>query len=243
MYLFSDHFLDANILIGSLIDWDVQHRCTTNYMNRKELKRHTSKRVYREAKGVLEKMRRTIPKFLDKFYDDLNKREGSHNVLTNVDYQKMIDKSSNDFIKKERLNDKERNAIKSFVWMNFLDLQKVALGGENKFGEFKKDIIDIFKRALNTLDKKCQTRDKELIICRYDECPESYKDDYPNERSDLNSLINYKNDVLVLLDSYYIKNHWVQNDVCFITTDKEHILSSADGIEKILCGIYIAEPQ
>jgi hypothetical protein len=42
----SDHFLDANILIGSLVEWDGQHRHTHRYMQQEGVRRHTTERVY-----------------------------------------------------------------------------------------------------------------------------------------------------------------------------------------------------
>ena len=38
----SDHFLDANILIGSLVEWDGQHRHTHRYMQQEGFRRHTT---------------------------------------------------------------------------------------------------------------------------------------------------------------------------------------------------------
>ena len=49
----SHHFLDANILIGSLTEWDGQHYRARRYMQQEGFLRHTSERVHRECTGVL----------------------------------------------------------------------------------------------------------------------------------------------------------------------------------------------
>lgn len=61
----SHHFLDANILIGSLVEWDGQHRHTHRYMQQEGFRRHTSERVHRECTGVLGRLRRTVPQYLE----------------------------------------------------------------------------------------------------------------------------------------------------------------------------------
>jgi predicted nucleic acid-binding protein len=61
----SHHFLDANILIGSLVEWDGQHRHTHRYMQQEGFRRHTSERVHRECTGVLGRLRRTVLQYLE----------------------------------------------------------------------------------------------------------------------------------------------------------------------------------
>jgi len=60
----SHHFLDANILIGSLTEWDGQHSRAHRYMQQEGFRRHTSERVYCECTGVLGRFRRTILQYL-----------------------------------------------------------------------------------------------------------------------------------------------------------------------------------
>ena len=233
MYPFYDHFLDANVLIASRIDWDVHHNDATEYMSRGEYNRHTSHRVYRESLGVFERNRRLILKYLTELYE---KFEQTPNTLK---IKNIIDKFTDGFVKKLK-NRKEKNAIKSFAAQNFYEIQQIALGEEN-FGDFKREVTNAFKRAINTLDMEC-TPDHMADVCRYDGCPKSYEKYYPSEKSNLLNSIGYENDVLVLLDAYHIKNHLIKSGVCFITNDKEHILSKKDHIESILSGIHVVKP-
>ncbi len=71
--MFSDHFLDANIMVGSRISWDRQYNSTTRYMAMEGIRRHTSKRVYNESRGVFERSRGLILKYLKRFYEEFNK--------------------------------------------------------------------------------------------------------------------------------------------------------------------------
>lgn len=229
------HFLDANILVGFTVTWDLQYESVARYMTRESVKRHTSKRVYRESRGVLEGSRRLILKYLREFYKKVSRA---------LDPLK-IDRSIRNFTKQfsSNLVEKERKIIESFVNRNFNELKNVALGGEETLGEFKKSVGDTFLKALDYIDIHCKPDDPEALICRYDNCPENYKPHYPDKCSTLCSVINYKNDVLVLLDSYFIKNNHIRENICFVTTDQKHLLKNKPVIERILTGISLLQPK
>ncbi|NLZ31298.1 MAG: hypothetical protein GX885_11275 [Methanomicrobiales archaeon] len=61
----SQHFLDANILIGSLTEWDGQHYRAYRYMQQEGFRRRTSERVYLECAGVLSRFRRVVLQYLE----------------------------------------------------------------------------------------------------------------------------------------------------------------------------------
>ncbi|NJD04712.1 MAG: hypothetical protein FIA99_19405 [Ruminiclostridium sp.] len=229
--MFRDHFLDANILVGSRIDWDKQHNLATKYMAVEGLKKHTSKRVYNESKGVFERTRRLILSYLKKFYEEFSV---SSNPL-------RIDQIIKAFTKKfaDKFEEKEQNILNSFVERNFGDIRNIALGGEKELGDFKKVVIDTFKNALNSIDRDC-VPDSKALIYRYDGCPLTY---YTKEYIKLSEVINYENDILVLLDSYFIKNKHIINNICFVTTDYNHILKNKSEIEKVLNGISLMCPD
>lgn len=44
--MFSDHFLDVHILVGSRLRWDKQYNSTTRYMAMEGIRRHTNQRVF-----------------------------------------------------------------------------------------------------------------------------------------------------------------------------------------------------
>ena len=233
MYPFYDHFLDANVLIASRIDWDVHHNDVTEYMSKVGFNRHTSRRVYHESRGVFERNRYLILKYLNELYEKFGQTPNPLKI------KNIIHKFTDGFVRKLK-NRKEKNAIKSFVDRNFYAIQQITIGEEN-VGDFKREVTNAFKRAINTLDMEC-TPDQMVDVYIYDGCPKSYEKYYPSEKSNLLNSIGYENDVLVLLDAYHIKNHLINSGVCFITNDKEHILSKKDHIESILSGIHVVKP-
>ncbi len=232
--MFSDHFLDANILVGSRISWDKQHNSTTRYMALEGIRRHTSKRVYYESRGVFERSRGLILKYLKRFYEEFN-----------ISPDPMrLDQIIRAFTRKfsGSLGEKDSKILNSFVERNFMESRNIALGGEREFGDFIRAIIDAFMGAINSIDRDCYS-DTKAMICRYDDCPPDYRNCYVAENNRLLKVINYENDVSVVLDSYFIKNKYIKNNVCFVTTDHEHILKNKAEIESILTGIFIMQPH
>ncbi len=58
--MFPDHFLDANVLIASRFDLDVQYPESTSYearVKRESITQHTSFRALKEARNVFELIR------------------------------------------------------------------------------------------------------------------------------------------------------------------------------------------
>lgn len=235
MYSSNTHFLDANILIASRINWESHYNRIFDYMENPLYQRHTSRRVYKEVTGVLERNRRLILKYIEKFYQTF--MASTSNPLR---IQVAINGFKDKFIKSERLNDKQERVILSFTESNLMDLQQIVLGGETYYGEFRQEVIDTFNSAINSFDSDCSTEHNAKIFC-CDICPRDYAKYFPMESEKLTEIIAYENDVLVLLDSYYIKCNHIKNSVCFITEDRKHILKNKEPIESILIGIAIGE--
>lgn len=232
--MFNDHFLDANILVGSRVDWDKQHNLATKYMAIEGVKRHTSRRVYYESKGVFERSRRLILSYLIKFYERFSRFSNSLHI------DQSIIAFTKEFV--GRLEEKEQKILNSFVAQNFGEIRNVALGGEKELGDFKRIVVSTFKNAINSIDKDCIS-DSNALICRYDGCPPHYNVYYAEEYTKLYRAINYENDILVLLDSYFIKNNHIKNNICFVTTDYEHILKNKIIIESALVGVSLLNPK
>lgn len=226
-----DHFLDANILIGSRISWDIQYNSAVTYMATEGIVRHTSKRVYNESRGAFERSRRLILNFLKEFYNKFSKYSNPLHIDMNI---KIF---TGNFIRP--LKEKEGKIINSFVNQNFEDLKNVALSGEVELGAFKNNVIDSINNAINSIDNDCYP-DSKAVVCRYDDCPNYYTIDIGYNQ--ILNVINYENDTLVLMDSYFIKNNYIKNGVCFVTTDQKHILSNKTEIERILSGIFVISP-
>lgn len=223
-----DHFLDSNIIIGNLIYWDVQYRCVIRYMRQEGCERCTSDHVYSECRDVLLRNRRVVPPFLNAVRD----YEGSSNKeITETWVREYFWEYSDS----HRLTDADRKTLYGFVDRNSYDIAGMLIGEMGR-QEFISRIRNTIKIAINILDRDCNPGSK--TICRYSTCRD-YTTHYFNEFNNLQAVIPNSSDVRILIDSYYIKNKYLQRDVCFITMDKVHIVSNKDYIERTIAGIKI----
>ncbi len=230
----SHHFLDANILIGSLVEWDGQHRHTHRYMQKEGFRRHTSERVHRECTGVLGRLRRTILQYLEYMernlppYPDPLTLDRTIGRLTGRRVRLLASK-------------REQSALLSFVRKNREELRNAVLGTEEERQAFRRDAIGAVKGALASLDRDCRDEPSAPVLC-HTCCPDDYDAFFPGQKSALADALGYEPDTLVVLDSYFLLVYKIREGVCFVTTDNTHILSNRDRIEEILPGITVRDP-
>ncbi|MDO8871190.1 MAG: hypothetical protein Q7V05_00455 [Methanoregula sp.] len=210
-----NHFLDANVIIGSLISWDAQYDRSVRYFTGQGMFRHTSKRVYGECTGVFEGSRRVLLRYLKEFY----RRFNTFNDPMTLD--PLIERFTQTW-SANLYDEKMSRIIGNFVQTHRTDLRNVALGSEQNYGDFQRQIRKAIQYALNELDCRC-TDTNPTEIFRYDCCPHDLTPVYPTEYSSLISSLNYAPDVNVLLDSFHIKRTMLQGSVHFVTTDWTHI--------------------
>lgn len=230
----SHHFLDANILIGSLTEWDGQHYRARRYMQQEGFLRHTSERVHRECTGVLGRFRRTILQYLEYLGQNLP----AHPDPLALD--RTIDRLTDRRVR-SLASGREQNVLRSFVRGNREDLRNAALGTEEERRAFRRDAINAVKGALESLDRDCRDDPTAPVFC-YTCCPNDYDLHFPIQKSSLIDALHYEPDTLVVLDSFFLRVHRIREEVCFVTTDNAHILRNRDRIEEILPGIAVREP-
>lgn len=233
--MIADHFLDSNIVISSKISWDRYYDHSTKYMAIDNIRRHTSKRVCSESRGVFERGRAVILKYLEEFDKEYMNKKWRFNL---VRLYESIDKFTGKFIIKNSIGEKERKIIKNFKERNFEEFKNIILDTSD-IGDLKKKVRDSLNSAIDFIDNECRT-DQGAKIYIYNNCPSNYNS---KEYHDLFKIINYKPDILILLDSHYIKNHHIKNDVYFITTDHEHILDNKTKIESVISGILLIDVE
>lgn len=136
---------------------------------------------------------------------------------------------------------RERGVVRSFVRRNMGDLRNAMLGTEEERRAFRRDVIGAIKGALGSLDRDCRDDPSAPVLC-HTCCPDSYDDLFPSQKSALAGVIGYEPDTLVVLDSYFLLVHRIQEGVCFVTTDSVHILKNRDRIEEILSGLTVRDP-
>ena len=230
---YENHFIDSSIIIASLIHWDSTSNRATSYFSKLNCHRHASDRVYYECRHVIESRRRYALNFLAEF----NKNIEVISSYWNPEYG--IRRFVKSYIRKLE-DEKEKEAIIVYSQIIIDDLKDLILGSEN-YSKIKRKVLNSFKYILNELDIICNFSN-ECSIRRHS-CPEIYTYSEYSEKEDmLMENVNHKPDVLVLLDSYYIKEKIVKKEMAFITFDKKHILDNKRKIEKILSGIHIFSP-
>jgi len=230
-----NHFLDTSILLGSRITWDAQRTHVNNYMSVGEILRISSKRAYDEATGVLHRNRRAVTQFIDALNKEFSKP--GHPVI-NVD---KVNNISRNYI--TRLSDeKTKNALSHFSNTHVYEITEVLQGGNISIDQYKQKIRMEFQTGLDSLDLDCADQDG-ACIRRYDICPSIYDQVLIHECSQLMQVISYISDVNILLDSHYILQQGIVENLVFVTTDHEHFLSRKADIEQVLPSIPITHPQ
>lgn len=191
-----NHFLDSNILIGSLTEWDGQHYRTYRYMQQEGFRRHTSERVYRECVGVLGRFRRIILQYLEYLGQNLPASPDPLKLDWTID--RLTERRMRSLV-----NRREQNVLRSFVRRNREDLRNSALGTEEERRAFRRDVANAIKGALESLDEDCRDDPAAPVLC-YTCCPDDYGAHFPEQKSSLIDALRYEPDTLVVLDSYHI---------------------------------------
>jgi hypothetical protein len=70
-------------------------------------------------------------------------------------------------------------------------------------------------------------------------CPDNYRDAFAIEFRGVYNITRYVPDTLILLDCYYVGKRILKNKIGFVTTDKEHILSNVEEIQRELSDVHI----
>lgn len=236
--MYKDDFLDAVIIIGWKLYWDDRFTDSVRYMSIKNIRRHTSMRVYREVIGVFKGRRRLMLKYLG----ELNK-ECRNNKFNLSHIDRSIETFTKKFINTHNIDKKDIKTIRSFLknGSNITDIKRIIISGDD-FSVFEKKIIDTVNTVILSIKKECY-HDNNAIIFRYDNCPSDYGSCLKKERTGLYNIIKYDEDVDILLDSYYIKINHINNDIRFITVDYKHILENKPDIEAIIPGISLFDPK
>lgn len=203
-------------------------------MQQDGIQRHTSQRVYKECTGVLGFFRKTIRKYLKGLFIELPGNPDPFNL------DRLIKAFTNKHIGSLK-SEREKKVLLSFALQNMQDIRDCALGTEEDRTIFKNAVIFTIKQALYSLDRDCRDDPSARVLC-YTCCPENYDDHFQSEKYTLIAAIGHEPDMLIVLDSYFIQIHRIHEKVCFITTDKTHILGKKEIIEETLPGIIIREP-
>jgi hypothetical protein len=192
--------------------------------------RCTSDNVYFECRNVFIRNKLVVPPFLNA----IENYEGSLNRSVN---EIWVREYVWIYVDSHKLGDEQKKTLLNFVRRNLDDIVSMLTGQIDRQAYIAK-ILKAIKVAINILDRDCNCQSTK--ICRYSTC-QDYSTSYRAEFNSLRSVIPNKNDVTILIDSYYVRNNYLHRDVCFITMDKEHIVSNKDHIEKTIVGIKIKQ--
>lgn len=225
------HFLDANVVIGWCMSWDLLSGPVSIYLSRVEAEHHSSRRAYKEAQGVLEGGRREIIKFLKKFKTI---PRGGNPVRINTRINRFLE----DFFRS--YNGNRGGMIRAYIMKHRSDLQSYVMEVDD-LDNVEGIVYAAIDEVLKSIDRNC-IPDTNAPIRRHDTCPSSYTGFFPSECSMLNSIIKYPNDEMILLDAHYISRYILSEPVVFLTADKQHILNNRVDIVRILGGMTVTSP-
>ncbi len=250
----TNHFLDSNIVLCSLIYWQQPgNSITTTYMQYPTYNRHISSNVVHECRAVIKRFKDVVPEFIEKIELDDDVSE-----VLNSDYSQdlkqtycaawvdetYIDSYINN--KNPKLDENEEKTLRSYVTDNKEYVAKILLAQNTKetsLGEFDKS-ISLFKNNLDRLYNSGTS-----IVRKHDTYRNlrEYERLYRSELDHLQSKGTYNlKDILLMMDSYHIKlkieeELSAQTNLAFLTNDRNDILNHKDHIERSLSGIYVRD--
>ena len=226
MHRYKDHFLDSCVIIGRILDFDSQNNYAIQYFSQDHT-RHTSKRVENEIKGRLNGIRRELLSFF--------------NWIETKNFRGMpTDINIMGFLRKYKLQDWDRNwtTINRFYAKYMEQIKSYLIDKKDStVDSLRTCVINAISKAENKLICMLYDSTSKEIHCHL--TPIDYLTIYHTEYINVNNVINYQKDALILLDSYYVKNIVVKKELGFITTDIGDIISKLTDIQNYLPGIYI----
>lgn len=233
---YDEHFLDSNIVIGSILRWNERHQDSYRYFNY-DYNKNISKRVYDECRSVFVNNEMWTLRFIKELNDKFGKK-----LVMNP--KSKLNRFKDEFIRNMCAYDPYdcyniEKIISNFVKDCEGDLLQIMINGSN-YKSFRGIITSTFQKALKSLDNICHG--EYATVNTYAKCPEEYSYDAPAQYSQLSKLTVHKSDRLILLDSHYFRTMKIRKDMAFITADNE-ILDNKDKIEDILKGIHLFHPK
>lgn len=233
---YDEHFLDSNIVIGSILKWNKPHQDSHHYF-KKDYNKNISKRVYDECRSVFMNNEMWTLRFIKELNDRFAKK-----LVMNP--KPKLYWFRDEFIRNMCAYDPyDCYNIKKIIF-NFVkdcknELLQIMMNGSN-YRSFREIIITTFQKALKSLDNICIGNS--AVVNTYNKCPEEYSYDAPVQYSELSKLTVHKSDRLILLDSHYFRSIEIRKDMAFITADNE-ILKNKNKIEGIIRGIHLFPPK
>lgn len=225
---YNEHFLDSNIIIGKILEWDHSNFACCEYIE-KPINKNTSPTVYKECKRVFSRNKLIQKDFLnelntfleDEGINDFNRQLSSfkNNYITN--------KHSSFHLSKIKFE----NIVNGFV-RDCYDRIHSSMQNYFDYIQFLGDIDEAFKKAAQELNFICYGRTLQIQIHT---CPLSYE---PHLLDKLGSWEIHDPDSTIILDCHHVQTNNIHEDVAFITSDGD-IIDAKTNIETMLSGIYI----
>lgn len=231
---YSEHFLDANVIIGSILKWNKPHQDAYSYF-KMDYSKNTSRKVYDECRLVFIKNEEWTLRFIKELNDEFKGKS-----VTNP--KRSLHKFRDGYISRICAYDSEKCDNVQRVIFNFVEecedeLLSIMADSFN-YNKFKTVIISTFSKALTELDTICYG--KVPAVNTY-KCPEKIENECPVQFEDLHKVGIHKSDNRILLDSHYFRSFQIRKDIAFITSDRD-LIKNKDRIQDILGGMYIFPP-
>ena len=232
IYKYNKHFLDSNIILRHIIQWDYLSDECRDYFERK-WSRNTSKRVYDECEGVIVRYRRLQGNFLESFKEYLNGINQDRLIIT---FDNELDRFVSSFIrknlkKKDSFNlpqDKFKNSVRNFANEYRYSIRDALIS--STYDSLILECRSYFNETINELENICYDSD---IVKTIPHVFETYTGHYPQYEKKLKDIGIHSPDDKIILDCYYFIETEFKDDTAFVTNDKT-ILNASSQIESLL---------
>jgi hypothetical protein len=243
-----NHFLDSNIIIGSELYWNTHHRVLNEYLIEVKATRHISNFVSEECIRVLGNNRRYTRNFLDaccevenfKLWDVAEEIQRVKRKFFRAQRDKLcnVPQSLEEDDKDELGVQKSEAIVDSFTRGN--QRLQTAIGSddlERYVLEVRQEIEDAIKRVYRNC---CTAEEIEFHKHLVDD---SDLKQFNREEGELTKRIDNEDDIRILLDAFFVKEHKLRERTCFVTIDKKDIIGHKSGIEACLVGLTVKQPS
>lgn len=205
MFSLDNHFIDSNVILGFVIDWDgLKSKCRKYFQN--ACNRYASENVYDECESVLSDVKDWVLKFLHAISKE-------HPIISSYfkkDLDVLIEKTATQHSNSMREYQKIVDVLRSFSNHHQIELRNI-MTGNNPYKPFRKTVTNAFKDSRRNFISVFNH-----LITKSEKHPFSLGLKY---KSHILKRQIHNTDFKILLDAYHFSDNYLTEQMAFITFD------------------------